>query len=55
MGAFFHKFDDNWHIAVEAWQMHQNNVPNQSSPFYGAVPSPFAYMVTLRPPRNVRA
>ncbi len=44
-GTYFHKFDDNWHIAVEAWQMRQNNVPNQSSPFYGAVPSPFAYMV----------
>jgi type II secretory pathway pseudopilin PulG len=24
--TYYHKFDEKWHLAVEAWDMHQNNV-----------------------------
>ena len=26
--TFYHQFDDKWHISVEAYNEHQNNVPN---------------------------
>src|ERR1700722_19906842 len=31
-GTFYHKFNDYWHIAVEAYNLHQNNVPNALNP-----------------------
>ena len=47
-GTYYHKFDENWHIAIEAWHMHEDNVPNINSPFNGTMagaPNPFYYMV----------
>ncbi|MFY9626564.1 MAG: outer membrane beta-barrel protein [Methylocystis sp.] len=47
-GTYYHKFDENWHIAIEAWHMHEDNVPNLNSPFNGTMagtPNPFYYMV----------
>jgi hypothetical protein len=31
-GTFYHKFNDYWHLAVEAYNLHQNNVPNALNP-----------------------
>ena len=31
-GTYYHKFNDYWHIAVEAYNLHQNNVPNALNP-----------------------
>jgi hypothetical protein len=28
----YHKFSDEWHIAIEVWDMHQNNVGNANNP-----------------------
>jgi hypothetical protein len=28
----YHKFDDKWHVAYEAYYLHQNNVPNLNNP-----------------------
>jgi hypothetical protein len=28
-GTYYHKFNDKWHIAFEAYDEHQSNVPNQ--------------------------
>jgi opacity protein-like surface antigen len=39
--TFYHKFDEAWHISIEAWHMHELNTPNLASPFYGATPYPF--------------
>jgi len=36
-----HKFNDDWHISFEGWQMHEYNTPNAASPFYGASPYMF--------------
>ena len=44
-GSFYHKFDEAWHIAIEAWHMHEDNVPNATSIFAGAVANPFYYQV----------
>ena len=47
-GTYYHKFDENWHISIESWHMHQNNVPNALSPLNGTfagAPNPFYYMV----------
>jgi hypothetical protein len=30
--TYYHKFNDYWHIAVEAYNLHQNNVPNALNP-----------------------
>ena len=30
--TYYHKFSDQWHIASEAYQLHQNNVPNALNP-----------------------
>jgi hypothetical protein len=30
--TYYHKFDDQWHLAAEAYQLHQNNVPNALNP-----------------------
>ncbi len=47
--TYYHKFDDKWHIAIEAWHMHENNVPNLNSVANSlvglTVPNPFYYMV----------
>jgi len=47
--TYYHKFDEDWHIAIEAWHMHENNVPNLNSivnSFIGlTVPNPFYYQV----------
>jgi opacity protein-like surface antigen len=39
--TIYHKFDENWHITFEGWNMHQNITPNTFSPFYGAIPDQF--------------
>jgi opacity protein-like surface antigen len=47
--TYYHKFDELWHIAIEFWHMHENNVPNLNS-FVNQVagglttPNPFYYM-----------
>jgi hypothetical protein len=30
-GTYYHKFNDYWHISVESYNLHQNNVPNAQS------------------------
>ncbi len=30
--TFYHKFDDKWHLSFEAYDLHQNNVPNINNP-----------------------
>ena len=48
--TYYHKFDELWHIAIEFWHMHENNVPNVNS-FVNQVagglttPNPFYYQV----------
>ncbi len=39
--TFYHKFDENWHISIEGWNMHQNYTPNSFSPYYGVTPDIF--------------
>jgi opacity protein-like surface antigen len=39
--TLYHKFDENWHISIEGWNMHQNITPNTFSPFYGVIPDQF--------------
>jgi hypothetical protein len=31
-GTYFHKFNDQWHIALETWNIHEFNVPNLDNP-----------------------
>ena len=31
-GTYYHKFNDYWHVAFEAYNLHQNNVPNALNP-----------------------
>jgi opacity protein-like surface antigen len=31
-GTYYHKFNDTWHISIEAYDIHQNNVPNALNP-----------------------
>jgi hypothetical protein len=31
-GTYYHKFNDAWHISVEVYNEHQNNVPNLLNP-----------------------
>lgn len=31
-GTYYHKFNDTWHISVEAYDVHQNNVLNATNP-----------------------
>jgi hypothetical protein len=31
-GTYYHKFNDQWHIATEFYTLSQNNVPNQNNP-----------------------
>jgi opacity protein-like surface antigen len=48
-GTYYHKFNDDWHISIEAWHMQENNVPNVNSIVNSTigltVPNPFYYMV----------
>jgi hypothetical protein len=30
--TYYHKFNDQWHISIEAYNEHQNNVPNLNNP-----------------------
>jgi Putative beta-barrel porin-2, OmpL-like. bbp2 len=30
--TYYHKFNDQWHISYEIYDLHQNNVPNQNNP-----------------------
>ena len=36
-GTYFHKLSDYWHIAVEVWNIHENNVPNLNNPAAAAI------------------
>jgi Putative beta-barrel porin-2, OmpL-like. bbp2 len=31
-GTYYHKFNDQWHIAFETWNIHEFNVPNLNNP-----------------------
>jgi hypothetical protein len=31
-GTYYHKFNDRWHISIEVYNEHQNNVPNLLNP-----------------------
>jgi hypothetical protein len=31
-GTYYHKFNDQWHIAFETWNIHQFSVPNLNNP-----------------------
>jgi hypothetical protein len=31
-GTYYHKFNDQWHISIEAYDLHQNNVLNANNP-----------------------
>jgi hypothetical protein len=35
--TYYHKFNDYWHIAFEAWNIHNNNVPNLNSAAANAI------------------
>jgi len=47
--TYYHKFDELWHISIEMWHMHENNVPNANSIVNSTigltVPNPFYYLV----------
>ena len=36
-GTYYHKFNDYWHIAVESYNLHENNVPNLNNPTAAAI------------------
>jgi hypothetical protein len=36
-GTYYHKINDYWHIAVESWNIHENNVPNLNNPTAAAI------------------
>ncbi len=38
-GTYYHKINDYWHIAMEAWNIHENNVPNISNPTVATIVS----------------
>ena len=31
-GTYYHKFNDQWHVALESWNIHENKVPNVNNP-----------------------
>jgi opacity protein-like surface antigen len=43
--TFYHKFNDQWHFSVEAWDMHTDSTPNFASPLFGATPYPWFQML----------
>jgi hypothetical protein len=48
--TYYHKFNDHWHISTEAYDLHQNGVPNVNNP---AVQSIIAAGGTPFSPQNV--
>ncbi|MGO9432489.1 outer membrane beta-barrel protein [Rhodoblastus sp.] len=36
-GTYFHKFNDQWHIGFETWNIHLNKVPNELNPEVQAI------------------
>jgi len=34
--TYYHKFNDQWHLSFEAYDLHQNNVPNLNNPVAAA-------------------
>ena len=36
-GTYYHKFNDYWHIAVEVYNLHENDVPNDTNPAAQAI------------------
>jgi hypothetical protein len=48
--TYYHKFNDHWHVDVEAYDEHQNNVPNELNPkvlgWYEAGGTPFSPQFT---------
>ena len=32
-GTYFHKFNDQWHIGIESWNIHLNKVPNEDNTY----------------------
>ena len=58
--TYYHKFDELWHIAIEFWHMHENNVPNVNSIVNSSDRTDHAQSLLLpwsmrRPWRSVRA
>jgi opacity protein-like surface antigen len=47
--TYYHKFDEKWHIAIESWHIHNNNVVNANGLLNTQIglvsPNPFYYMV----------
>jgi hypothetical protein len=45
-GTYYHRFNDQWHIAFESWNIHETKVPNnqngEAMAFYGAGGTPFS-------------
>jgi len=45
-GTYYHKFNDHWHISMEAYEEYQRGVPNNTNPdvqaIYGAGGTPFS-------------
>jgi hypothetical protein len=35
--TYYHKLDDHWHFAFEAWDIHENNVPNLNNATTNAI------------------
>jgi len=50
-GTYYHKFNDQWHIAFESWNIHESNVPNLNNPVAAAAiangGTPFSPQFTL--------
>jgi hypothetical protein len=40
--TYYHKFDDHWHIAWEAYHEHQDGVPNANNPAVATYTTPFS-------------
>jgi len=36
-GTYYHKLNDYWHFAVEVWNIHEYNVPNNNNPVAAAL------------------
>lgn len=48
-GTYYHKFDENWHIAIESYYMFEKNVPDVSQ---GYGNTPFAYFLPTNRPNE---
>jgi hypothetical protein len=55
--TYYHKLDDNWHFAFEAWNLHENNVLNNNSAAAMAIfngnGTPYSPMVMANGPNTV--